>query len=1146
MKSMMRATFVALAVLALWPAAALAQEGQIAGTVRDNTGGAMPGVLVEVTSPQLIEKVRAATTDRNGQYRLTNLPVGTYTVTFTLEGFSRQQRDNVVLTTGFTAPVNATMAVGQLSETVVVAANAPTVDVQNARQAVTFEGETLRELPTARNINSLLNLTPGISSNYRPGAGFGSPGVCVGGVGVFCNPSVNGFNVGDTGGGNLSQGRVMVDGQVVNNPLPVVGQTGGFTADIANAQEINIQLSGALGESETGGASINIVPRTGGNRYAGEYNTTYTRGSWFDQNVGNYPQIEAVTQDVISDHDISGAFGGPILRDRLWFYSVGRTQGIHKRPRFDMWPNLHEGKWGYNYQPDRSQPRVEYKNIWRNLNARLTWQATQRNKFNLFWDEQDFCQDPCLGVVSGFTSPESWWSVQVRPNRLQQASWTNPLTNRVLLEAGLSVTSTHYDTTRHREYTDYTDLPRISEAGTTVGKDEVSSRLNDQAGGFGASLTSGPLNSGLGGGAELRNGDTYRSRASGSYVTGSHNVKIGYEGAYFTQKQTNKTNAMQLQYNYDDPSPTTCPSNPVTCGVGYHTSPFPGLAPQFPNDPQNLERRPVPVSVTMNTGVGTIEDKVMYAAFYAQDQWTLNRFTISGALRYDHATSEYGSTCVGPNQFVLTQWCTPEADGVDYKDITPRWGVVWDVFGTGRTAVKWNMGKYLNAAGISGIYSNANAARRTVNNLTRNWRDANGNRVVDCNLMNFDPNGECTGFAFGSSPDQFGVDPATLDASGEPVGLQTIQCGRTEAGIPAEAQAYCAADNNSLIEGWRKRPYEWQFGLGVQHEILPRLSGEVTYNRRSYGNRVSSDQLNIGCDRYNGAVDVRTCQEANLNYTNPSYDFYSYNVPSDPRLPGGGGYTVLGLNTLKTSNPTGQPTVQTINPDESYVWNGVDTNFVWRGPFGIRINGGTSTGRTHRDTCFVELDGPDVQGRNGAEYRSGCRSFTPFQTNVRGSAAYVIPWADVLISTVFQSLPGVEQTANFDLSKDDPNLVWGPNSLGRAIEDCDDPDDGRGCFGANRDQDSTGVNLLLDNEFFGERVTVWDLKLAKNIRFLNKRATIGADIYNVFNSDAVTSYNGEFHFVDDPTTDEDDTQLWGQPTGLVSPRFVRFSIQFSF
>ena len=94
----------------LLPAAAFAQEGQIAGTVRDTSGAVMPGVLVEVTSPALIEKVRSATSDDSGQYRITNLPVGTYTVTFTLEGFTKQQRDNVVLTTGFTAPVNATMS----------------------------------------------------------------------------------------------------------------------------------------------------------------------------------------------------------------------------------------------------------------------------------------------------------------------------------------------------------------------------------------------------------------------------------------------------------------------------------------------------------------------------------------------------------------------------------------------------------------------------------------------------------------------------------------------------------------------------------------------------------------------------------------------------------------------------------------------------------------------------------------------------------------------------------------------------------------------------------------------------------------------------------------------------------------------------
>ena len=199
-----------------------------------------------------------------------------------------------MLSSGFTAPVNVTMGVGGLAESVVVSGVTPTVDVQNARQAVTFEGDQIQELPTARNVNSLLQLTPGISSNYRSGQGFGEPGICVGGIGVFCNPGLNGFNVGDndpTISGNdrttnLQQGRVMVDGVAVNGGavLPLGGLTNGYTADIAAAQEINIQLSGGLGESETGGASINIIPRTGGNRFAGNWNTTYTRDSWFDRN----------------------------------------------------------------------------------------------------------------------------------------------------------------------------------------------------------------------------------------------------------------------------------------------------------------------------------------------------------------------------------------------------------------------------------------------------------------------------------------------------------------------------------------------------------------------------------------------------------------------------------------------------------------------------------------------------------------------------------------------------------------------------------------------------------------------------------------------------------------------------------------------
>src|SRR4030095_2537744 len=241
-------TLVFAAWVMLLPTAAVAQEGQIAGTVRDTSGGVIPGVTVEVTSPALIEKVRSAITDGLGQYRLTNLPVGTYSVTFTLAGFSKQQRDNIVLTTGFTAPVNATMSVGQLEQVITVTSEAPVVDVQSSRQVATFAGEAIRELPTTRNIRSMLTLTPGLTNT-----GLGAD--CVGGVGVWCNNNIYNLSAhtatNDTEGG--AQGRVMVDGTNIHHGGGggTMGMTGGYVADIANASEVNVQISGALGESET-------------------------------------------------------------------------------------------------------------------------------------------------------------------------------------------------------------------------------------------------------------------------------------------------------------------------------------------------------------------------------------------------------------------------------------------------------------------------------------------------------------------------------------------------------------------------------------------------------------------------------------------------------------------------------------------------------------------------------------------------------------------------------------------------------------------------------------------------------------------------------------------------------------------------------
>jgi hypothetical protein len=208
-----------------------------------------------------------------------------------------------------------------------------------------------------------------------------------------------------------------------------------------------------------------------------------------------------------------------------------------------------------------------------------------------------------------------------------------------------------YHTDKHREYENPVDIPRVVELGNTAGGDSTATRVNQFAGGVFFPLSSGSLNNSLAsGGAEIRDTKNYRMRGSMSYVSGEHHAKFGYDGAVFTQAQTNMVNTPQMTFNYSAPQDTCTPGLAVgatgTCG---------NTSLQFPEDPFNATRRPIPASVAFNTGAGTVNDKVWYTSFYAQDQWTLNRLTLSGALRFDNARSGYGETCIGPNYLMPVQ-----------------------------------------------------------------------------------------------------------------------------------------------------------------------------------------------------------------------------------------------------------------------------------------------------------------------------------------------------------------------------------------------------------------------------------------------------------------------------------------------------------
>src|SRR6266508_3775135 len=248
---MMRAmkTLVLLAAVALGPSAAFAQTA-LAGTVKDPSGAVVPGVTVEASSPVLIERIRTATTDAAGQYRIESLQPGTYTVSFTLPGFATLKRDDVLVSGTGVVKIDAEMRVGGVAETVVVTGESPVVDVQSTRRAITLDNETMRNLPSVRSYSYLLTAVPGLQANITD---------------VNTGPV---FAIFPVHGGRGVESRLTVEGLNISNP-PGGNQPPNYTADIGNATEVTVQTSGGLGEFETAGVQMNMVPKQGGNTISG-------------------------------------------------------------------------------------------------------------------------------------------------------------------------------------------------------------------------------------------------------------------------------------------------------------------------------------------------------------------------------------------------------------------------------------------------------------------------------------------------------------------------------------------------------------------------------------------------------------------------------------------------------------------------------------------------------------------------------------------------------------------------------------------------------------------------------------------------------------------------------------------------------------
>jgi hypothetical protein len=543
-------------------------------------------------------------------------------------------------------------------------------------------------------------------------------------------------------------------------------------------------------------------------------------------------------------------------------------------------------------------------------------------------------------------------------------------------------------------------------------------------------------------------------RASVTYVTGAHNLKFGYQGGFGNPSQT---------YSYP---------NQLT---------------------QIRTQNGVPNQLTQTSAVGggiKYVRNLIPTNFYAQDQWTITRLTLQGGIRYDSLVSSYPDSRVGgsgypfaPQEIFYPSRSTP---GYDWKDISPRLGVAYDLFGNGKTAVRFNIGKYMEAITATNNDLDMNPLIRSVVRTTRGWTDTNRNYVPDCNLLDPAANGEC----------------ARMDNQ---------NLGR---------QVFTREFDPDFVGGWGTRPYNWGLGFAVQHEVVPRVSVTAGFTRNWWGNWYVVDNRATGLEDYTP---------------------FSIQAPRDPRLPGGGGYTVSGLYNLVPGkvglvDELAQSSKNFADQKEN--WQGFNVYATARLNGGVTVQGGTSTGRRFADGCAVRAKLPELgAGPTGQPNSSvtanvlvttarGSLSVTnpwctyeePYRTDLRGLATYTIPRVDVQVAGTWMSVPGEYLEANFVV--DNAWIAAGPQPLGRPLT------------GAS----NVTVNLIKPYTVFADRRNSIDFRVAKILRYGGTRAMVGVDLYNLMNVDVVTNYNQAF-IPGGP---------WLTPTAIQPARYARISMQIDF